>query len=149
MMKGQSDKNRFTVYSTILALIIGYYWYTVPIAAEHMHFFYSLPISTYLCANLGWKLVIKSKESYTFGNIAALSLILTLTTTYLNWLILAIESRLTGDHIDYNGISESLMTTFVYVPLFNTYISLLVVGYVGVLLFLISGMFVIKTNQSN
>ncbi len=146
-MKGKSDRTRYSVYSTFLALILGTYFYSVPIAAEQMHFFYSLPIATYFCAQLGWKLVMKSKESYSFGNIAALSLILTVAVAYLNWMILAIERRLTRDHIDYDGISESIMTTFVYFPLFQTYLSLILVGYVGVILFVLSGFFVIKTKQ--
>ena len=146
-LKGISDKNRYSIYSSFLAFILGIYFYRVPLASEHMNFFYSLPLASFICTQIGWKLVMKTNENYSFSNIAALSLILTITTSFLNWFILAIERRITGDYTDYNGQQESIITTLIYYPFFQTFLSLLMVGFVGVLLFIISGLFVIKTKH--
>ena len=148
LLNSQSDKIRFTLISTFFAFILGIYWYTIPIAAENMYFFISAPIATFICSSFGWTWMMKSKKSYTLGNVSALSIIITIVAIFINWEVLAIGRRLTGDHIDYHGVSESIYETFIVTPLFNTYLSLFYVGWVGLILFIMVGMYVIKTSKN-
>ncbi len=147
LLKGFSDRTRFTIYTTFFSIILGYYWYSLPGYGEANNYFYSIPLATLLSAPLGWKLMMKNADGYSFGTIVAQSLILTVVVIQLTFLILAFERRITGDHINSDGTSESLVTTFLTIPFFQMLISLFYYGYVGVLTFFAIGWFVAKTTQ--
>lgn len=91
--------------------------------------------------------MMKNADGYFFGTLIAQSLILTVVVVQLTFLILAFERRITGGHINSDGTSESLVTTFLTFPFLQMLISLVFVGYVGVLTFFAIGWFVAKTTQ--
>jgi hypothetical protein len=146
-LKGFTDRTRFTIYTTFFSIILGYYWYSLPSLGEQNNYYYSIPLATLLSAPFGWKLMMKNADAYSLGTIIAQSLILTVVVIQLTFLILAFERRITGGHINPNGTSESLVTTFLTIPFFQMLISLFYYGYVGALTFFAIAWFVAKTTQ--
>ena len=47
ILRTKTDKLRYSIISTIVAFILGLYFYTIPFAAEHIYFFISAPIATF------------------------------------------------------------------------------------------------------
>lgn len=148
LLKGCTDRTRFTIYTTFFSIILGYYWYSLPSYGEPNNYYYSVPLAALLSANFVWKITMKNANGYSLGTIVAQSLILTVVVIQLTFLILAFERRITGGHINPNGTSESLVTTFLTIPFFQMLIFLFYYGYVGVLTFFAIGWFVAKTTQA-
>ncbi len=142
-----SDHARFAILMTLFAFAFGIYLYTIPIAAEHIYFYISAPIATYFPSYLLWKIFLKNKKDYTIGNIIGLSIALTIIVHYLNFVILDI-GRLIGSIFFKNVESESLFGILTYLSWIRMTVSLYLVGIPTCLLFILVGMYIIKTTRN-
>jgi hypothetical protein len=135
------DRVRFTAYTAALGLLLGGYLYTVPFAAEHMCFFISLPLAAAVSAWFGWKWSTDSKASYTLPHILGLAVLLTLASTWLNWVILGAVQKLMD-----NSWSPSWLAAVAYILIVQTALSLWMMGWLGILLYSICAWLVVKTS---
>ena len=145
------DILRFTYISTFFAFFFGIYWYSIPIASEHIYFFISAPIATFFPCYFIWKWKFKTKEDYKIGNVIEVALILTFITHYLNFVVLGIGRVLchffTGKCTDYTGQTESVLETLTYVSWLRMLISLYYFGLVTLIIFSVIGISIIKTSK--
>lgn len=139
-----SDYARFATLMALFAFVFGIYWYTVPIAAEHINFYISAPIATYFPSYLLWKIFLKSKKDYTIGNIIGLSILLTIIVHYLNFVTLGI-GRLIGSIFFKNVETEPFLDTLTFISWLRMAISLYYVGIVTCILFVLTGLYIVKT----
>lgn len=132
---------RFTAYTAALGLLLGGYLYTVPFAADHMYFFISLPLAAAVSAWFGWKWASNPKDRYTLPHIVGLAVLLTIASTWLNWVILGVVHNMMG-----NGWSGSWRAAIVYIPTVQTALSLWMMGWLGILLYSVCAWLVVKTS---
>jgi hypothetical protein len=151
-LKHMKDKYRFAFWSTILAFIIGFICYQIPISSEHIYFFLSLPIATFIPCCFIWKLTFKSPNDYKVGNVVMIGLILTIICHYLNFVVLGLGrllcNSLTGGCTDYTGPKESILGILTYETFLRMLISLYKLGLITWIIFIIIGIYVIKTTKS-
>ena len=141
-----SDHYRFSVISTFVAFILGLYWYTIPIAAEHIYFFVSAPMATFYPCLLMWRKTFKTKNDSRIRNVFALAFFLTLITHYLNFVILGI-GQLIINWFWQTEPPESIIETITYTTWLRMLISLYYFGFITFILFLIIGIYTIKTSK--
>ncbi len=150
--KSKSDAFRFASISAACAFLVGIKGYTISIAADHIYFFISAPIAAFLCSYVFWRLTFKSFKDYKTLNVIALALILTVVTHYLNFVILGLGRlvwyHLTGNGADYSGQVDSLFATITYVGYFSTLISLYYFGLISYILFVLSGLYILRTTKT-
>ena len=148
----KTDRFRFSIISTIFAFIIGLICYFIPIAAEHIYFFLSAPISTFISCYFIWHWTFKSNNDYKIGNVVMIGVILTFICHYLNFVLLGfgriICNYLTGNYADYTGQTESILGTLTYITFIQILISLYKLGLITWIMFIIVGIYVIKTSTS-
>lgn len=151
ILRNKTDELRYSVISTIIAFILGLYFYTIPIAAEHIYFFISAPIATFLPSLFLWKWTFKSTKDYKIANILSVSLILTLIIHYLNFAVLGIGRilcyYLTGNRTDLTEQTESLIGTFTYISWLRMRISLYYFGLATFIIISSVGIYVMKTSS--
>lgn len=145
----ESDKFRFAVISTIIAFLLGIIGYKISVAGEHIYFFISAPIATFIPSYLIWNITFQSKKDYKFINVIVIAFILTLVTHYLNFVILGLGRLvcyyLTGNCTDYTGEVESLLGTLTYYSFLRTIISLYYWGPITFGFFILSCLYVLRT----
>lgn len=139
------DHVKFATITTLVAFILGLYWYTIPFAADHIYFFISAPIATYFPSLLAWKLTFKSQNGFKIGRVIGLSVMLTLLCHYLNFVVLGV-GRLIESLFSDNVEGESLFETVTYISWLRMTISLYHVGLITLILFVLTGVFVIKSS---
>ena len=151
ILRTKTDKLRYSIISTIVAFILGLYFYTIPFAAEHIYFFISAPIATFFPSLFLWKWKFKTTKNYKIGNVLSVALILTLITHYLNFVLIGIGRilcyYLTGKCTDYTGQTESLLGTLTYISWFRMLISLYNFGFLTFVIVSSVGIYVMKTSN--
>ena len=147
----KSDKIRFAIISTFFSFISGLIAFSIPIALEHIYFFISAPLATYLPSYWFWKTNIKLEKDYKPLNIILLGLGLTVTVHYFNFVILGIGNILCfylfGKCTDYTGNVDSLLGALTYISFLRTFFSLYYWGLFTLILFTISGLYVARTSN--
>jgi len=153
ILHSKSDKIRFAYISTFFAFISGLIAFSIPIALDHIYFFISAPLATYLPSYWFWKTNIKSEKDYKPLNIILLGLGLTVTVHYFNFVILGIGNILCfylfGKCTNYAGNVDSILGTLTYISFLRTFISLYYWGLFTLILFIISGLYVARTSKKN
>ena len=151
ILRTKTDKLRYSIISTIVAFILGLYFYTIPFAAEHIYFFISAPIATFFPSLFLWKWKFKTTKNYKIGNVLSAALILTLIIHYLNFVVIGIGRilcyYLTGKCTDYTGQTESLLGTLTYISWFRMLISLYNFGFLTFVIVSSVGIYVMKTSN--
>jgi len=151
LLSSKNDAFRFALFSTIIAFIIGVITYTIPMATEHIYFFISAPIATFLPCYLLWEIAVKRKNDYKISNVILISFGLTIITHYLNFVILGLGRlicySLTGYCADYNGEVEGIIETLTYTSILRALISLFYWGILTLILFIVTGIYIIKTSK--
>lgn len=134
------DYKQFAFLMTLIIFIFGIYWYSIPIAASHLPFYISAPLATYPTSKILWKIIFKKSRDYTYLNLLGLSVILTIISTYLNFLILDIIELIKTGKINplLNSISITavirMFVSFYYVGILNIFLAF----FVGMIIFMTS-----------
>lgn len=146
-----TNQLKFAVISTIIAFILGLIIYMISIAGEHIYFFLSAPIATFFPAYFIWKRIFKKSTDYKINNIVGVSVILTIVTHYLNFVVLGLGRLvcyyLTGGCTDYNGEVESLFGTLTHISLLRMLISLYSWGLISLVLYILIGVYMMRTHK--
>lgn len=141
------DNSKFAIIMSFVAFLFGLYWYTIPMAAEHIFFFISAPIATYFPSLIGWKITFKSSKDYKIGNLIGLSVILSPIVHYINFVVLYIV-RLFQSVFSQYVETETLLGSLTYLTFLRMMISLYLVGLITVLTFILTGIYVFKTQKT-
>ena len=135
----------YAFYCALGSLVIGVIGSMTSIAAEHLPFFLTAPLSTYIVAWCFWKLTISTEEKRVLLLACFLSVFVTLFSYYLNFVLLGLIYGV-EDYISSEPISESILGTFTYISLTRTLIALYLVGIYSLILNTLAGYLVLKTS---
>jgi ABC-type phosphate transport system permease subunit len=147
-----SDKDwlRYGLCSSVWALFVGLYGYSVPIAASHIYFFLATPFAAFIACSLIWKWTFRPGEKYRVLDVATVSLISTALAHFLTFVILDAAGKtcyfLTGNCTDYSGGNTY---SFIFDSLLQAFVSTQVIGVVTFPLGFITALYVMKTSVQN
>ncbi len=137
------EHNQFALLLSFVMFLLGIYWYSVPIASNHLLFFISAPLASYFPAKLLWKITFKHKKHYTYFNLIGLSVILTMISIYLNFFILDIIEFIKHQQI------ETLLNSITLFSMLRIFIAIYYIGLISIASIFITGLFIFKLSNKN